>query len=102
MPYLVTKQLLALHDKYDGDLGLLDERWADKRDRAMFSDEQIRTLGEYLDQLALAGVERLSSEFRMRVELRIEELERLMDPEVVAALRERRMRDVVEELRPLE
>jgi len=26
MQYLVTKQLLALHDKYDGDLGLLDER----------------------------------------------------------------------------
>ena len=102
MPYLVTKQLLALHDKYDGDLGLLHERWADKRDRALFSDEQIRTLGEYLQQLELADVECLSPEFRERVELRIGELERLIDPEVVSALRETRMRDVVEELRPLE
>lgn len=102
MPYLVTKQLLALHDKYDGDLGLLDERWADKRDRELFSNEQIRTLGEYLQQLELGDVECLSPEFRERVDLKIEELERLMDPEVVAAFRERRMRVAGEELRPLE
>lgn len=89
MPYLVTKQLLALHDKYDGDLGLLHERWADKRDLELFSNEQIRTLGEYLDQLALADVECLSPEFRARVDLRIEELKKRMDPEVVIALRAR-------------
>ncbi len=89
MQYLVTKQLLALHDKYDGDLGLLHERWADKRDRGLFSAEQIRTLGEYLQQLAMSEVDSLAPEFRRQVEDRIDELERLIEPEVVAILRER-------------
>jgi hypothetical protein len=89
MQYLVTKQLLALHDKYDGDLGLLDERWADKRDRELFSAEQMRTLGEYLQQLALSGVDCLAPEFRKEVELKINELELLIDPDVVSTLRDR-------------
>ena len=89
MQYLVTKQLLALHDKYDGDLGLLDERWADKRDRELFSAEQMQTLGDYLQQLALSGVDCLAPEFRKRVDQRIDELELLIDPDVVSTLRER-------------
>ena len=89
MPYLVTKELLALHDQYDGDLGLLDERWADKRDRERFSAEQMRTLGDYQQQLALIQVDCLAPELRRRVEDRMIELERLIDPDVVATLRER-------------
>lgn len=89
MQYLVTKQLLALYDKYDGDLGLLDERWADKRDRELFSSEQMRTLGEYLQQLALSGVDTLAPEFRRQVERRVDELEALIDPDVITALRDR-------------
>ena len=89
MQYLVTKQLLALHDKCDGDLGLLDERWADKRDLELFSAEQMRTLGDYLQQLALRGADCLAPEFRKEVERRIDELEMLIDPDVVATLRNR-------------
>jgi hypothetical protein len=89
MQYLVTKQLLALHDRYDGDLGLLDERWADMRDRELFSAEQMRTLGDYLQQLALRGVDCLAPEFRKEVDRRIDELEQLIDPEVVSTLRSR-------------
>ena len=89
MPYLVTKELLALHDKYEGDLGLLHERWADKRDAERFSAEQMRTLGDYQQQLALIQVDCLAPEFRRRVEDRMIELERLIDPDVVVTLRER-------------
>lgn len=89
MQYLVNKALLDLHDKYDGDLGLLDERWASKADREAFSSEQIRTLYEYIDKLGFAKVDCLSQEFRTRIENRIRELEELIDPEVVAILRER-------------
>lgn len=89
MPYLVTKQLLALYDKYEGDWGLLDERWADKRDSELFSAEQMRTLGQYLQQLALSSVDCLAPEFRKEVERRIDELELLIDPEVVSTLRDR-------------
>ena len=89
MQYLVTKQLLALHDKYDGDLGLVDERWADKRDRELFSAEQMHALEEYLQQLALSKADCLAPEFRRRVQDRIDKLERLIEPDVVATLRER-------------
>ncbi len=89
MQYLVTKQLLALLDKYDGDLGLLDERWANKRDRNLFTDEQIRAFGDYMQQLALRDVDCLALEFRRQVEQRIDELERSIEPDVVATLRAR-------------
>lgn len=92
MQYLVTKQLLALHDKYDGDLGLLHERWADKRDLGLFSAHQMMTLGDYLQQLALSGVDCLAPEFRKEVERRINELELLIDPDVVSTLRDREAR----------
>ncbi|MEM1442001.1 MAG: hypothetical protein AAGF67_06635, partial [Verrucomicrobiota bacterium] len=75
MEYLVTKSLLDLHDEYDGDLGLLDERWASDEDRNAFTPEQMRTLGEYIDKLSLARVELLSQELRARTEQRIAELE---------------------------
>lgn len=93
MPYLVTKALLDLHDKYDGQLGLLDERWAPKADREAFSIEQTRTLGEYIDKLGYAKVDCLSQEFRMRIESRIKELEELIDPELIALLRARPILD---------
>ena len=89
MKYLVTKELLDLHDKCDGDLGLLDERWAAKEDRALFSGEQIRALGEYLEQLRLRQSDILSSELRRKVEHRIGELEMLIAPDVVTTLHER-------------
>jgi hypothetical protein len=89
MPYLVNKALLDLHDKYEGDLGLLDEPWASKADRETFSGEQIRTLYEYIDKLRFAKVDCLSQELRTQVENKISELEKYIDPEVAAILRER-------------
>lgn len=89
MPYLVTKDLLALHDKHDGDLGLLDERWASERDQTAFSAGQIQTLGEYIDKLNLAHVEGLSEELRARTNLRLQELEKQINPEVIQILRDR-------------
>jgi hypothetical protein len=89
MPYLVTKDLLALHDKYDGDLGLLDERWASERDRTAFSAGQIQTLGEYIDKLNLAYVEGLSEDLRARTTHRLQELEKQINPEVIRIIRDR-------------
>lgn len=89
MQYLVTKALLDLHDCYCGDLGLLDERCALKKDREAFSSEQIHTLAEYIDKLHLSKVNSLSHEMRMRVETRIRELEECIGPEVITILRER-------------
>jgi hypothetical protein len=89
MEYLVTKELLDLHDKYDGDLGLLDERWAAKEDGELFSSEQIRTLGAYLEQVRLRQLDILSPELRRKVEQRIGELESLIAPDVITTLQER-------------
>jgi len=89
MPYLVNKVLLDLLDKYHGDLGLLDERWATEKDRKAFSSEQIRTLGEYVDKLHFVKTPRLSQEFKMRIESRIQELEKHIDPTVISVLRQR-------------
>lgn len=88
MQYLVNKALLGMYDKYDGDLGVLDERWARREDREAFSGEQIRTLGEYIDKLHM-GKTNLAPEFKNRVEARIRELEERVDPEVVSILRKR-------------
>ena len=35
-----------LHDRYVGDLGLLDERWTSKKDRDASTRDQMRTLGD--------------------------------------------------------
>jgi hypothetical protein len=89
MQYLVTKELLALHDKYDGDLGLLDERWAAKEDQKLFSSEQIRVLGEYIEQIRLRQSDKLSPELRKKVEHKISELETLIAPDVITTFHER-------------
>jgi hypothetical protein len=88
-PYLVTKPLLDLHDKYHGDFGLLGEPWASKQDREAFTDEQMRTLGEYLDRVHFAKVDCLSPELRLQIENKIKELEQHIAPEVLTILRER-------------
>ena len=89
MQYLVDKALLGLYDKYDGDFGLLSERWACKEDRDAFSSEQTRTLGEYVDMLHMSKVRNLAHEFRSRIETRIKELEERIEPEVITILRKR-------------
>lgn len=83
------KALLDLLDNYNGDLGLLDERWASGKDRKAFSSEQIRALGEYVDKLHFVKTPRLSQEFKMRIESWIRELEKHIDPTVISVLRQR-------------
>ena len=89
MNYLVTKELLDLHDKYDGDLGLLSERWAAKDDRELFSSDQIHTFGEYVEKIRFLTSDALSPELRRQIEQRISELEPLIAPDVITTLRER-------------
>jgi len=89
MPYLVTKALLDLHDKYNGHLGDLDERFASKEDLAAYNGEPAHILGEYLDRVRFAKVDCLSPELRRRVENRIKELETQIAPEVLTILRKR-------------
>lgn len=91
MIYLVNKDLLDLLDKYEGDLGLLDERWASKDDREMFRAEQTRTLGDYVDTLRLLKTNNISQELRTKTEKKIRELEIHIAPEVVDALRKRNL-----------
>ena len=101
MEYLVPLELLELYDKFDGDLGLLDERWASADDRGRFSPEQMRTLGEYVDQTSMLESGHLSPDFRSRVESRVVDLESRIDPEVIAILGARRS-ESARSLRPNE
>lgn len=86
---IVTKEVLELYDKYDGDFGLLHERWALEEDRTRFSPEQRRTLTEYVDTLYQVNVQALSAQMREGVLKRIAELEGSIDDEVIAILRRR-------------
>ena len=89
MNYLVTKSHLDILDKYDGDLGLLSERWASQIDREEFTTEQPSVLGQYIDKLWFSEVDCLSVDLRARVEREIKELESHIEPEVVCILRGR-------------
>ena len=91
MQYLVSKALLELLDKYDGDFGLLDERWASKEDRNAFSPVQIRTLSAYIDQIKFSKVDCLSPELRIRADNQIRELAEKIDPEVITILKQRHL-----------
>lgn len=92
MPALVTKDLLDFYDEFEGDLGLLDERWARQKDRdrhEQFGREAASLLGEYVDKLHFVKVEALSEKLRSDTAKRIAELESVIDPEVVGILRRR-------------
>ncbi len=92
MAILVTKELLDFYDEYEGDLGLLDERWAPQKDRDRYDKlgrEAASLLGEYVDKLHFVKVERLSDKLRADTVKRITELESVIDSEVVVILRKR-------------
>jgi len=48
---IITKDVLDIYDKYEGDFGLLDERWASKKDREKVTMEQSSLFCEYLSLL---------------------------------------------------
>jgi hypothetical protein len=88
---IVTKEVLDLYDKYEGDFGLLDERWADKRDREKVTREQCLVLGQYVDKLMFSQLEPglYSVQMTEAAVKRIAELEELIDDEVIEILRKR-------------
>lgn len=88
---VVTKEVLDLYDKYEGDFGLLHERSADKADREKATNEQCFILGQYVDKLEFTQLEpRLySAQMTEAAWKRIGELEELIDDEVIAILRKR-------------
>jgi len=88
---IITREVLDLYDKYEGDFGLLDERWADKRDREKVTSEQCFILGQYVDKLEFTRLEPglYSVQMREAAAKRIGELEELIDYEVVEILRQR-------------
>lgn len=89
MKKIVTKKILALYDKYDGDLGLLDEPWASKKDIQEVNLKQSQILSDYIDQLNFLNVKNISEELKNQTYRRIRELEEYIDPEVIIILKER-------------
>lgn len=86
---IVGREVLDIYDKYDQDFGLLDERWASEKDRQKVTDEQCRLLSEYVEKLQVIKLDAYSDQMKEAAVTRIGEIERVMDREVVAILRER-------------
>lgn len=89
MNKIVTKEILDIYDKYEGDFGLLDEPWASKKDRDKVSFEQSKVLSEYIDLLQFVNVKNISNEIKNKTKTRIEELECMIENEVINILKER-------------
>jgi hypothetical protein len=93
---IVTKQVLEIHDRYQGDFGLLDERWASEEDRQKVTAEQCHLLGEYVDKLHFIKLDPglYCVEMREDARKRIAALEKVIDAEVVAILRKRVLEEI--------
>lgn len=92
MAILITKELLDFYDEYEGDFGLLDERWAPQKDRDRynhFGHEKASLLSEYVDKLHFVKVDKLADKLRSDTAKRISELESIIAPEVITILRNR-------------
>ena len=88
---IVTKEVLKMYDKYDGDFGLLDERWASANDRQKLTSEQMSLFSEYEDKLHLIRLTGYSSQMIESALRRITELEKVIDPEVIEILKKREL-----------
>lgn len=86
---LIGKEVLEIYDKYDCDFGLLDERWASEQDRQKVTLQQTMLLSEYVEKLHLVKCATFSVSLKAHALKRIEEIEKLMEPEVVETLRAR-------------
>lgn len=91
MMKVVTREVLALHDKFEGDIGLVDEPWVSKKSREEVRKHlpALQMLGEYVDQLYFVKVETLSADLRSRTLERIEELESVIADEVIDVVKKR-------------
>ena len=86
---IVTHEVLELYDKYDGDLGLIDERWADEDDQNKITLEQTELLAEYLEKLNLLTIRAYSEKMKIEARERALELEKFIDCDVVTILKKR-------------
>jgi hypothetical protein len=89
MNVIIGKDVLNLWDEYDQDFGLLDERWACEEDRRRLTPEQGKLFGEYLDSLLLMKVKVAAVQLKEEALQRINEIEKVMDPEVAEILKKR-------------
>ena len=86
---MITKKILDIYDKYEGDFGLLDEPWASKKDREIVSSFQSQLLSEYIEQLHFVKIENISNKMRTQTLERIRELEKYIDKDVIKILKSR-------------
>ncbi|RYD34103.1 MAG: hypothetical protein EOP85_20140 [Verrucomicrobiaceae bacterium] len=90
---ILSRELLEIHDKYDRDLGLLDERWASPKDRQRVTAEQCKLLEEYQGKLRQIRLEGFAAEMQTKALERIREIEEVKDPVVAEILRKRAAED---------
>ncbi|WP_038167442.1 hypothetical protein [Verrucomicrobium sp. BvORR106] len=86
---IVTKVIFDIYNKYDGDFGLLDERWASEGDRRKVTLQQTMIFSEYMDKLRWLKVRAISAELRAAMEARLMELEDCIENEVAEEVRRR-------------
>lgn len=91
MKKTVTQDILRLHDEFEGDIGLVSERWVSekKREEVRIHLSALQLLGEYVDQLYFVKVKFLSADLKSRTVSRITELERDIEDEVIDVMRKR-------------
>lgn len=87
---IVTREVLTLYDKYNGDFGMLHERGANEADKHKLTSEQMLLFSEYEDKLHLIKIDNARiREMQQKALIRLPELEKLIDPEVVQILKHR-------------
>lgn len=87
--FIINRSVLDLYDKYEGDFGLLDEPWASEEDRKKLTNEQMMLFSEYVEMLHFIRMDTVSNELKERALVRLDELERVVDPSVIKILRGR-------------
>lgn len=85
----VTKKILDIYDKYDGDLGLLDERWAKETDKNSVSPRQSEILQGYISNLRLINNGNYSGDLLEKYKAKASQYEKFIDAEVIAIIRNR-------------
>jgi hypothetical protein len=86
---MVTKKILEIYDKYEGDFGLLDEPWAKKKDRELVSSEQAQILSNFIEKLEFLNLNNISSDLRGKTIVEIKKLELQIDQDVIDIIRKR-------------
>ncbi|MCR6640759.1 MAG: hypothetical protein NVV82_17640 [Sporocytophaga sp.] len=91
----INQEVLKLYDdlnrKYDGDLGLLDERWASKADQQAFArrEAEFVMISQYIEELHFLNVKYLSEDLKNRTVAYLKQLECNFNEEVIVILRNR-------------